>query len=273
VIDRIVLVARTEVEDAPLATPKDAAGSILVNPDGLNIGNMTVGPIRPGNNAYESDAVNFGPRLGFAYNVDGSGKTVVRGGAGFLFSPQMMASLWSGVHSPLAPRRVVFSRQDAIKYGLKYPMYNDDFRLVVERQIKEEGFTSVYQVMDPKLDNPYTMSIPREKILETTKEILKTCALQIDETLSKPGEGKIVTKPVSFSKGVTTKTDLEYLAKLPADDVRNWVQGRFSLEITALPLDQKRSQLLIVANIQGRIATTPCLTTEDSCSRDQAGGR
>jgi hypothetical protein len=107
---------------------------------------------------------------------------------------------------------------------------------------------------EPPLDNPYTMSIPREKILETTKEILKTCALQIDETLSKPGEGKIVTKPVSFSKGVTTKTDLEYLAKLPADDVRNWVQGRFALEITALPLDQKRSQLLIVANIQGRIA-------------------
>ena len=60
--------------------------------------------------------------------------------SGVLFSPQMMASLWSGVHSPLAPRRVVFSRQDAIKYGLKYPLYNDDFRAIVERQIKEEGF-------------------------------------------------------------------------------------------------------------------------------------
>lgn len=107
---------------------------------------------------------------------------------------------------------------------------------------------------EPPLDNPYTLSVPREKILEVTREVLKTCALQMDDTLSKPGEGKIVTKPVNFSKGVTTKTDLEYLAKLPADDVRNWVQGRFALEITALPLDQKRSQLLIVANIQGRIA-------------------
>ncbi|MDQ3012222.1 MAG: hypothetical protein M3X11_16120 [Acidobacteriota bacterium] len=107
---------------------------------------------------------------------------------------------------------------------------------------------------EPPLDNPYTISIPREKILETTKEVLKTCVLQIDENLSKPGEGKIVTKSVSFTRGVTTKTDLEYLGKLPADDVRNWIQGRFSLEITALPLDQKRSQLLIVANIQGRIA-------------------
>jgi len=140
-----------------VATPKDAAGSILVNPDGLNITNMTVGAIRSGDNAYESDGVNFGPRFGFAYNVDGNGKTVVRGGSGVLFSPQMMASLWSGVHSPLAPRRVIFSRQDAIKYGLKYPLYNDDFRAIVERQIKEEGFTSVYQVINPKLQNPYTI--------------------------------------------------------------------------------------------------------------------
>lgn len=107
---------------------------------------------------------------------------------------------------------------------------------------------------EPPLDNPYTMSVPREKILEGVREVLKTCALQIDESLSKPGEGKIVTKSVNFSKGVTTKTDLEYLAKLPAGDVRNWVQGRFSLEITALPLDQTRSQLLIVATIQGRVA-------------------
>jgi hypothetical protein len=140
-----------------VATPKDAAGSILVNPDGLNISDMTVGAIRPGDSAYESDDVNFGPRFGFAYNVDGNGKTVVRGGSGILFSPQMMASLWSGVHSPLAPRRVVFSRQDAIKYGLKYPLYNDDFRAIVERQIKEENFTSVYQVINPKLQNPYTI--------------------------------------------------------------------------------------------------------------------
>jgi hypothetical protein len=140
-----------------VATPKDAAGSILVNPDGLNIADMTVGRIRPGDDAYANDGVNFGPRFGFAYNVDGAGKTVVRGGAGFLFSPQMMASLWSGVHSPLAPRRVVFSRQDAIRYNLKYPLYNDDFRGIVERQIKEEGFTSVYQVINPNLQNPYTM--------------------------------------------------------------------------------------------------------------------
>ncbi|MGE0887544.1 MAG: hypothetical protein AB7P14_28825 [Blastocatellales bacterium] len=107
---------------------------------------------------------------------------------------------------------------------------------------------------EPPLDNPYTISLPREKILEGVKEVLKTCSIEIDVNLSKPSEGKIVTKPVSFSRGVTTKSDLEYLSTLPAGDVRNWVQGRYSLEITALPLDQTRSQLLVGANIQGRIS-------------------
>ena len=107
---------------------------------------------------------------------------------------------------------------------------------------------------EPPLDNPYNISLPREKILEGVRDVLKTCALQIDTDLSKPTEGKIVTKPISFTKGVTTKSDLEYLSALPAGDVRNWVQGRFSLEITALPLDQKKSQLLVTANIQGRVS-------------------
>ncbi len=126
--------------------------------------------------------------------------------------------------------------------------------LAVSATSANAQFTFDKPETEPPLDNPYTMSVPREKILETVRDILKTCALQIDDTLSKPSEGKIVTKPINFSKGVTTKTDLEYLATLPAGDVRNWVQGRYSLEITALPLDQKRSQLLISANIQGRIA-------------------
>jgi hypothetical protein len=157
-----------------IATPKDAAGSILVNPDGLNIGNMTTGPIRPGDDPYDSDAMNFGPRFGFAYNVDGNGKTVVRGGGGILFSPHMMAALWSGVHSPVAPRRVVFSRQDAIRYNLRYPMYNDDFRPIVERQIREEGFTSVYQVMRPEIQNPYTI----HTTLGVQREISTNLALE-----------------------------------------------------------------------------------------------
>jgi hypothetical protein len=86
------------------------------------------------------------------------------------------------------------------------------------------------------------------------REVFKTCAIDIDDTLSKPGDGKIVTKSLVFTRGVTAKADLEHLATIPAGDVRNWQQGRFRLEITALPLDGKRSQLLVNTHIEGKVA-------------------
>lgn len=107
---------------------------------------------------------------------------------------------------------------------------------------------------EPPLNNPYTISVPREQILETAREVLKTCSIALNEDLSKVSEGKLVTKPVTFSKGVTTRNDLEYLASMPASEVRNWLQGRYYLEISALPLDQKRSQIFVSAHIQGRVA-------------------
>lgn len=107
---------------------------------------------------------------------------------------------------------------------------------------------------EPQLDNPYIINAPREQILQTVREVLKTCAIQVDDTLSKPSEGKIVTKSVVFTRGVTAKADLEHLAAMPAGEVRDWRQGRWRLEISALPLDEKRSQLSVNAYIEGKVA-------------------
>jgi hypothetical protein len=106
---------------------------------------------------------------------------------------------------------------------------------------------------EPQLDNPYVIHAPREQILQTVREVFKSCVIQVDDTLSKPSEGKIVTKSVIFTRGVTAKADLDHLAKMPAGEVRNWQQGRFSLEVIALPLDEKRSQLSISAHIEGKV--------------------
>src|SRR5262249_61988338 len=100
------------------------------------------------------------------------------------------------------------------------------------------------------LDNPYTLGVPREQILQTIREVIKTCAIQIDDTLSKPSDGKIITKSVVFTRGVTTKADLEHLAVMPAGEGRNWEQGRFPLGMSALSLDGKSSPLLVDADIQ-----------------------
>ncbi|MGH9846367.1 MAG: hypothetical protein ACREEM_47315 [Blastocatellia bacterium] len=107
---------------------------------------------------------------------------------------------------------------------------------------------------EPPLDNPYTVGVPREQIVQTVREILKTCAIPIDEDLSRSNEGKLVTKNVIFARGVTAKNDLEHLATMPAGEVREWQQGRYHLEITALPLDGKKSQIQVSAFFQGKVA-------------------
>jgi len=103
------------------------------------------------------------------------------------------------------------------------------------------------------LDNPYVIHAPREQIMQTVREVFKACAIEIDDTLSKPNEGKIVTKSVVFTRGVTARADLDHLAKMPAGEVRNWQQGRWRLEVSALPLDDKRSQLSVSAHIEGKV--------------------
>jgi hypothetical protein len=107
---------------------------------------------------------------------------------------------------------------------------------------------------EPPLPNPYTINVAREQIFKTTREVLKTCSVPLDEETSKPAEGKFVTKYVVFTKGVTTRSDLAHLSNLPASEVRNWTQGRYYLEILVLPLDEKRSQIQVAAHIQGQIA-------------------
>lgn len=106
---------------------------------------------------------------------------------------------------------------------------------------------------EPRLDNPYVIHAPREQILQTVREVFKACAIELDDTLSMPSEGKIVTKSVVFTRGVTAMADLEHLAKMPAGEVRNWQQGRWRLEVSALPLDEKRSQLSVTAHIEGKV--------------------
>ncbi len=106
---------------------------------------------------------------------------------------------------------------------------------------------------EPPLPNPYPLGAKREDVLKVAREIFQTCGFPIDEVASKASDGKIVTKFVVYTRGVTTRSDLEHLATMPASTVRNWLQGRFLLEIVSLPFDQNRTQLQVSAKIQGRL--------------------
>jgi Carboxypeptidase regulatory-like domain/TonB dependent receptor len=53
----------------------------------FNIATLTLDPI--GKPLYNPDRNNFGPRVGFSWDVTGRGKTVVRGGFGVFYSPML----------------------------------------------------------------------------------------------------------------------------------------------------------------------------------------
>ncbi len=106
----------------------------------------------------------------------------------------------------------------------------------------------------PPLDNPYTINLARADVTKAIAEILQTCKIELDPVSTKAEKGKFVTNAWIFAKGVNVKNDLAHVSQLPAGDTRNWLKGRYALEINVLPLDDKRSQLQIISRIQGQIA-------------------
>jgi len=111
-------------------------------------------PLKP----YEADGwVNLGPRAGFAWTIGGDSKTVVRGGIGVLYSPQMPAVVRQGAAHPTVPFRVSWNRTESLTRGLSWPSYNDDLRLIVEREAAASGRPFFFSLLDPNLQNPYTV--------------------------------------------------------------------------------------------------------------------
>ena len=113
------------------------------------------GTIRPPDKPYEPDRVNFGPRAGFAWTVDATGHTVLRGGVGVLFSPHLPATVWQSAAHPQVPFRVNWSRTEALNRNLKWPMYTEDLRAALLKDTG--GAPSFFGVFDTHLPNPYTI--------------------------------------------------------------------------------------------------------------------
>ena len=127
----------------------------LDSPTSFSPERMTFGALRDPQKPYNPDAVNFGPRAGFAWTIDEKGDTMIRGGSGVLFSPQLPAAVRQSAAHPQVPFRVQWNKTDVDRLGLRWPMYNADLRDVV---IKEAGgAASYFSIFDVNIKNPYTI--------------------------------------------------------------------------------------------------------------------
>ncbi len=139
------------------ARPSTDAPAGLYNLDTIRDDQFNFGPVRDTKNPIENDpGINIGPRLGFSYNPDGAGKTVVRGGFSVMFSPLVWTAFNIAVSSaPNIPRQTFFSRPEGINLGLRYPIYNDNIRPLVsasDRFLPSDLF-------NPHIQGPYTMNL------------------------------------------------------------------------------------------------------------------
>jgi Outer membrane receptor proteins, mostly Fe transport len=141
-----------------IVNPTDPeAPAYLYNLNGLLDNKFHFGPVRDKLDPFDNDAgVNLGPRLGFAYNVAGRGKTVVRGGFGILFAPQPWDTMANAVgKSVTVPFRLTSSRTELLQLGLKYPAYNEDALRVASTGNK----ILIADTFDPHIQSPYSMNV------------------------------------------------------------------------------------------------------------------
>lgn len=148
----------------------------LYNPSFLTMdGRFDVGPFRDRAKPYENDASNFAPRIGFAYNPDGQGKTAIRGGFGLMYSNIVPEDFWNLVSSaPNMPYRFNFAREDIARFGIKYPDFNDNFFKYVQQLVAETPLVNVTGIYNPQLRSPYTVQYS----LDIQRQITPTMVFQ-----------------------------------------------------------------------------------------------
>src|SRR5262249_49631482 len=52
----------------------------------------------------------------------------------------------------------ILSRSEAQQLGIRYPAYAEDAVPIVERDVAQSGRQLIFSVLDPELQNPYTMN-------------------------------------------------------------------------------------------------------------------
>ena len=122
------------------------------------------------------DGINFGPRLGFNWDLSGEGRTVIRGGFGMLHAPITMAHHHDQAVDVFVPFRTNFTSADGERFGIRMGSLNAQTRPATVAIAQEQGLEAVaFSLINPEVEMPYSMTwtlgIQRELVQDTVLEI------------------------------------------------------------------------------------------------------
>jgi outer membrane receptor protein involved in Fe transport len=156
---------------------KGTAAAGLYNPSSMSMdGAFRVGPFRPVDQPFDHDPMNLGPRIGFAYNPDGEGKTAIRGGFGTMFTSNTPEIGWFATAiGPNIPSRQEIDPASISRFGVRFPTFNAQYLQNIQQIAQEAGANprNVFQIFDPKLQAPYTMQFS----LDVQRQVTRTLVL------------------------------------------------------------------------------------------------
>ncbi len=105
----------------------------------------------------------------------------------------------------------------------------------------------------PPIPNPYRFQAPNDVLTKAVQELMRERKLILDESVSKPDTGLLVTQPYTFTRGsVVTTSELNRLAEVPRTDQGNWTRGRYTIVVEVQPIDSSNTNVSVNARVEGR---------------------
>jgi hypothetical protein len=105
----------------------------------------------------------------------------------------------------------------------------------------------------PPIPNPYRFQAANDVLTKAAQELMRERKLIMDDTVSKPETGLLVSQPYTFTRGtVVTSSELFRFAEVPRTDQGNWTRGRYTLIVEIQPIDGTNSNVSVNARIEGR---------------------
>jgi hypothetical protein len=108
-------------------------------------------------------------------------------------------------------------------------------------------------VVPPPIPNPYRFQVPNDVLTKAAQELMRERKLILDDTVSKPDTGLLVSQPYTFTRGsVVTTSELNRLAEVPRADQGNWTRGRYTIVVEIQPIDSSNTNVSVNARVEGR---------------------